>query len=137
VARVPVNYLLDTHTWVWWHMRPDRLSKTARQTIASASRAERLLLSVISVWEFCKLVQKGRLGIVGDPEAWVELALSMSGLRLAPLTPGLCFKSTTLPPPFHNDPADQIIAATAREENAVVLTADKQLLAYPHIRSTG
>lgn len=116
-------------------MRPDRLSPTARQTIASASRAERLLLSVISVWEFCKLVEKGRLGIAGDPEAWIEQALSMPGLRIAPLTPGVCFASTTLPPPFHNDPADQIIAATARKENATVLTADNLLLAYPHIRS--
>lgn len=118
-------------------MRPDRLSNTARQTIASACGKGQLLLSVISVWEFCKLVEKGRLGIAGDPAAWIEFALSMEGLRLVPLTPAICLKSTILPPPFHNDPADQIIAATAREENAMVLTADKQLLAYPHIRSTG
>jgi PIN domain nuclease of toxin-antitoxin system len=34
-------------------------------------------------------------------------------------------RSTTRPPPFHEDPADQIIVATAREENATVMTKDK------------
>jgi len=130
-----MNCLLDTHTWIWWNMRPEQLSTTARETIPPAAYENRLILSAISVWEFCKLIEKGRLGIHGDPEAWIEAALSMTGLRLVPLTPRICLKSTTLPKPFHNDPADQIIVATAREENAVVLTADRLLRAYPDVRS--
>jgi len=40
-----------------------------------------------------------------------------------------------LPRPFHNDPADQILVATAREENAVIVTKDERIHAYKHVRS--
>ena len=59
----------------------------------------------------------------------------MSKLRLVPLTPVLAYRSTVLRQPFHNDPADQIIVATAREENATILTKDERILAYEHVRS--
>jgi PIN domain nuclease of toxin-antitoxin system len=34
-----------------------------------------------------------------------------------------------------DDPADQIIVATAREENASILTKDERILTYKHVRS--
>jgi PIN domain nuclease of toxin-antitoxin system len=51
------------------------------------------------------------------------------------LSPILAYRSTILPQPFHNDPADQIISATAREENATILTKDERILAYKYVRS--
>ena len=44
-------------------------------------------------------------------------------------------RSTILTQPFHNDPADQIIVATAQEENGILLTKDRKLLDYAHVRS--
>ncbi len=58
-----MKFLLDTHTWIWWHMHPDRLSRKVKQLIGSPSRYSELLLSAISPWEFSKLLEKGRLGI--------------------------------------------------------------------------
>jgi len=135
---VPVNarkYLLDTHAWIWWHMQPDHLSGKARAIIGDASRYDELLLSAISPWEFCKLLEKERLGINCDAQDWIEAALDMPKLRLVPLSPKLAYQSTILPQPFHNDPADQIIVATAREENAILLTKDQRLLEYKRVRS--
>ncbi len=134
---MPANkkYLLDTHVWIWWHMNPDRLSSRVHQIIADPAQYEELLLSAISPWEFCKLLEKGRLGISCDPEVWIERALGMPRLRLVPLTPALAYRSTVLPPPFHQDPADQIIVATAREKNAVILTKDRMLLDYASVNS--
>ena len=74
----------------------------------------RLLLSAISLWEFAKLLEKRRLAISCDPEEWIREALEMPGLRLVPLSPSVAYRSTILPQPFHDDPADQIIVATAR-----------------------
>jgi len=51
----------------------------------------------------------------------------MPKLRLVPLSPVLSYRSTVLPKPFHNDPADQIIVATARAENATILTKDEKM----------
>jgi PIN domain nuclease of toxin-antitoxin system len=127
--------LLDTHAWVWWNMSPARLSRAARRAIDSPEQCPEILLSAISVWEFCKLVEKGRLGISCDPEEWIALALQMPRLRLVPLTPRIACRSTMLPQPFHHDPADQIIVATAREENAAIITKDILIRGYRHVRT--
>jgi len=103
--------------------------------IGNASRYDELLLSAISPWEFSKLLEKGRIGISCDPEGWINAALDLPKLILVHISPILAYRSTILPQPFHNDPADQIIVATAREENATVLTKDKNILEYKHVKS--
>lgn len=130
-----MKYVLDTHTWIWWQMHPKKLSSKVRTLLATPKRYEELLLSAISPWEFSKLIEKGRLGISCNPEEWISEALAMPKLRLVPLTPAIAYRSTSLPQPFHGDPGDQIIVATAREENATLLTKDKLIQGYSHVRT--
>ena len=130
-----MTYLLDTHAWIWWNMRPEKLSTRVRTLIAAPSRYDELLLAAISLWEFAKLLEKGRLAVSCDPEEWLDVALQMPKLRLVPLAPSIAYRSTILPQPFHGDPADQIIVATAREEDATVLTSDQRIRSYAHCRS--
>ena len=130
-----MKFVLDTHTWIWWHMNPNRLSTKVRTLLSTPGRYEALLLSAISPWEFSKLIEKGRIGISCNPEEWIAEALVMTKLRLVPLTPAIAYRSTSLPQPFHDDPGDQIIVATAREENATILTKDKLIQAYSHVRT--
>ena len=130
-----MKYVLDTHTWIWWNMHPKQLSPKVRSLLSTPKRYEELLLSAISPWEFSKLLEKGRIGISCNPEEWIAEALAMPKLRLVQLTPTIAYRSTSLPQPFHHDPADQIIAATAREENATVLTKDELLQDYSHVRT--
>jgi len=129
-----MKYLLDTHAWVWWNMRPQNLSRKVAKLIENEGEYEELLLSAISPWEFCKLLEKGKIGISCNPEKWIDGALKMPKLRLVQLTPMIAYRSTALPRPFHDDPADQIIVATAREEKATILTKDNRILDYPHVR---
>jgi PIN domain nuclease of toxin-antitoxin system len=130
-----MKYLLDTHTWIWWNMRPKNLSRKVLQLIENQDEYEELLLSAISPWEFSKLLEKGRIGISFNPEDWIETALDMPKLRLIHLTPRIAYRSTVLPKSFHDDPADQIIVSTAREENAMILTKDKRILDYQYVQS--
>lgn len=130
-----MKYLLDTHTWVWWHMRPKGLSRKVAGLISRPDGYEEILLSAISVWEFCKLLEKGRIGISCHPIEWIETAMAMPKLRLVPITPAIAYDSTALPQPFPTDPADQIITATARAENATILTKDGLLRRCQHVRT--
>lgn len=129
-----MRYLLDTHVWIWWNMNPQKLSGRVRTLISSPVQYDELLISAISLWEFAKLLEKCRLAISCDPEEWLHKALQIPKLRLVPLSPSVAYRSTILPQPFHDDPADQIIVATAREENAAILTADERIRSYPHCR---
>jgi len=130
-----MRFILDTHVWVWWNMHPEKLSSKVKAVLSSPKKYDEILLSAISPWEFSKLLEKDRIGISCNPEEWIAEALEMPKLRLVPLTPTIAYRSTSLPQPFNDDPADQIIVATAREENATVLTKDKAIRRYEHVRS--
>jgi PIN domain nuclease of toxin-antitoxin system len=130
-----MKYLLDTHTWIWWYMHPQKLSRKVANLIEDTNSYDELLLSAISPWEFCKLLEKGRIAISCNPEDWLHAAFDLPKLRLVNLSPVLAYRSTVLPPPFHDDPADQIIVATARQEDAVILTKDKNILKYKQVKS--
>ena len=130
-----MTYLLGTHTWIWWNMNPQKLSKKVKEIIGKSDLYDEMLLSAISPWEFSKLLEKKRIGISCNPEDWINVALDMPKLRIIPLSPILSYRSTVLPQPFHNDPADQIIVATARAENATLLTKDEKIHAYENVKS--
>lgn len=130
-----MKYLLDTHTWIWWHMNPSKLSKKVKKLVSKTDEYDELLLSAISPWEFSKLLEKKKIGISHNPEDWLKIALDMPKFRLVPLSPSIAYRSTVLPQPFHSDPGDQIIVATAREENATILTKDGRIQNYNHVKS--
>jgi len=116
-------------------MNPEKLSNKVKKLLHNIKKYDELLLSAISPWEFSKLIEKKRIGISCNPEEWIKIALDMPKLRIVPLDPILAYRSTVLPQPFHDDPADQIIVATAREENATILTKDQKIHQYEFVKS--
>ena len=62
-------------------------------------------------------------------------ALTRPGIHLIDLTPQIAIASTQLPSPFHRDPADQIIVATARTYDLEILTTDRKILKYEHVKT--
>ena len=131
--------LLDTHTLVWLMQGDERLGLAARAAIARSSASEAgVLIAAISVWEIGMLVAKGRLTLNRDVGEWVDSALALAGLRLAPLEPGIAISATRLPADIHGDPADRLIVATARHHGATVVTDDRLILDYAtagHVRA--
>jgi PIN domain nuclease of toxin-antitoxin system len=127
--------LLDTHAWVWWVTEDRRLSAVARRAIERSQAKDDLSLSLISVWEVAKKVEKAQLVLDRPVDQWIELALARPELHLVELTRPILVESCKLPPPFRGDPADQLIVATARDCDAVIITKDERIRAYAHVRS--
>lgn len=126
--------LLDTHIWVWWVDGSAQLTSAQQRHIQAHERSG-LGVSVISCWEVCKLVKVNRLVLRHPVADWIDQALAYPGIRLLYLTPRIAIESTQLPGPFHRDPADQIIVATARVRTCSLLTADGRILGYPHVKT--
>ena len=78
--------LLDTHAWLWWVTEDRRLSDKARAAIKRSQREEALWLSLISLWELAKRIEKDQLVLDRPLDQWLDLATSMPGLRLAERT---------------------------------------------------
>lgn len=130
-----MKYLLDTHTWNWCILSPHKLSSRVINLIEQKKDDDELLLSAVSLWEFSKLVEKKRITISCDGLQWIQKALQDLPLRLVPLNPEIAWHSTVLPGEFHKDPADQIIVATARLENATIITKDELIQNYQYVRT--
>jgi PIN domain nuclease of toxin-antitoxin system len=124
--------LLDTRIWVWWvNGSPDL--RPQQQEAISKHQSHGLAISAISCWEVAKLVEKSRLSLDREVLDWLTVALNYPAVRLLPLTPEIAVESTRLPGDFHQDPADQIMVATARVMQLALLTADEKLRAYAHV----
>jgi PIN domain nuclease of toxin-antitoxin system len=121
--------VLDTHTWIWWVHDPIQLTEAQIETITS-NETDLIGISAISCWEVAKLVEVKRLELPLPLEAWFRLALSYPGVQILALTPEVAIESTHLPLPFHRDPADQIIVATARLHRCPLVTSDEKILRY-------
>ena len=126
--------ILDTHVWVWWVHGDERATQTQTEII-EANEGDEIGVSAISCWEVAKLVERGRLDLLCPLEEWFDSALNYPGIRLIGLTPAIAIESSRLPGPFHRDPADQIIVATARVYDCPLVTSDTRILQYPHVET--
>lgn len=125
--------VLDTHIWIWWVNDSPRLTEQHKQWIQDY-QAEGLGISIISCWEVAKLVEKNRLALTMSVDLWLKQALAYPGVQLLNLTVPIVVQSTQLEG-FHNDPADQIIAATAKVYDCFLLTADTKILNYANVKT--
>lgn len=121
--------LLDTNVCIW--AVADLLPGPAQATLTDAFIAGRpTFVSPITALEVATLIRKRRLTTNLPPHRWFELILGLPGMALAPMPPEILIASQLLPGDIHKDPADRIIAATAREYGYTVMTRDRQLLDY-------
>jgi PIN domain nuclease of toxin-antitoxin system len=97
---------------------------------AAADRGVALRVSPITAWEVGMLQGKGRFRSSLTPQRWFEMLRTRPGITLCELTPEILLGSSSLPGKLHRDPADRIIAATAREFGYTVITRDRALLDY-------
>ena len=126
--------LLDTHIWIWWVNEDQQLPLKQKHLLQQHVQTG-LGVSIISCWEIAKLVEKGRMQFTISTKEWLDVALAYPGVRLLDLTPTIAIESTQLPGEFHQDPADQIIVATARVWQIPLMTLDSKILKYVHVKT--
>ena len=129
----PRALLLDTHAAIW--LAEGQLDEETVEIVIYAGLADGVYVSPISAWEVGLLARPkagGRpaLEFRPDPLGWFARLMAQPIIRPAPLTPSIAITASFLPSPFHNDPADRLLVATAREMNIALMTRDSGILAY-------
>jgi PIN domain nuclease of toxin-antitoxin system len=120
-----MRLLLDTHIWLWSLLEPGRLA--SRISKALQNPANELWLSPVSAWETVLLHEKGRIALQPDATSWISTSFAAVPLREAPLTHDIAMATGALTLP-HRDPADRLLAATAKVLDLTLVTADQNLL---------
>lgn len=126
-----MRYLLDSSVWLMSALREQALPPDIQEIVGAAT--EPLGLSIFSLWEVAKKNQQGKLPLPMDLSAWLKAAVPHH-LHVLPLTAEIIVESTRLPDFPVNDPADQLIVATARVHKLTLLTSDTKLKGYRHAR---
>jgi PIN domain nuclease of toxin-antitoxin system len=130
--------LLDTCAVIWL-VNGDAVTDECRAALRNArDTADPVYVSPITALEIGLLVARGRLSLLMSPQRWFDRVLHLSGTQLSDMPPDILINSSYLPGAPPRDPADRIIAATAREFGCVIVTRDRELLDYAeqgHVRS--
>jgi len=126
-----LKVVLDTCAIIWAVAEPDSLSGSARELLAGEETE--VFVSPISCAEVACAVERGRIALDRHWKLWFRHFLGLNGWQTVDLDLAVIEEAYSLPEPFHRDPADRFIVATARSLRCPVLTADKKILDYPHV----
>lgn len=124
--------VLDTHIFLWALIAPARLSRRAARAL---SKARRRVLADISLREVALLAAARRLEVDEPLADWLDEAIAELGAEVVGIDSRIAARSIRIASNFHDDPADQLIAATAIELDVPLLTADERLLHSPALRT--
>ena len=127
--------LLDTHVLAWLVADPRQLSPKAVSAIRRARRGEGIAIADISLWELALLFSRGRLRAPGTIEASVRWVVEGAGVCVKPVTSEIAAQATQFPDAFSHDPADRLIAATARAEGMTLVTRDERIRRSPLLKT--
>jgi PIN domain nuclease of toxin-antitoxin system len=124
-------FLLDTHVWIWTlELETGRIGRRTRGFIDRWAAQDGLRVSPVSVFEVSALHSAGRLRLSRPLEQWIRAALDPVGIRLAPLSLDAAVDAGAIGREVVPDPLDRLIAATARQMGATLVTRDSRLLEY-------
>jgi PIN domain nuclease of toxin-antitoxin system len=129
-----MRLLLDTHVWLWAATQPENLGRKTRAILVDP-KTDRLV-SAASVLEIARLNAGGQVVLSTPTAGWIDESSKILILDHLPITTDVAIEACLLPAPFHRDPADRLLVATARIHNLVLVTADERILRYHPVRST-
>lgn len=116
-------FLIDTHVLIWLDQKPDRLSDHILEVLRNPQHV--VYCSAASLWEIAIKQNVGKLAAPGPlPEM-----LERYGFEELPVTAHDAEVMRGLPL-HHRDPFDRMLIAQATRRNLVLVSGDRQMLAY-------
>lgn len=122
-----MNLLLDSHTFVWTHEEPQKLSQKVAAKIKNS--ANDLFLSVASVWELQIKIQIGKFKFKDTLENIIAAQQLVNGIQILPINLSHALYLENLPL-HHKDPFDRLLISQAIVENLTLVSADPKFSAY-------
>lgn len=129
----PAALLLDTHAAIW--LMEGGLESSTVELIGSAGAAGGVFVSPVSAWEIGLLTRPRadappKLALEPDPQSWFAALMAKPIIRTAHLTARIALEASNLPGSLHQDPADRLLIATARELALPLVTRDRKIIDY-------
>lgn len=121
-----MNYILDTHTLIWFMEGDVFLSINAKTAIEDERNIK--YVSIASLWEIAIKISLGKLLLKKPLEEFLD-NLSQTNINILPLKFSHFLRISKLEF-IHKDPFDRIIICQSLEENLSVIGKDQNFPAY-------
>jgi len=121
-----MNYLLDTHTLIWFLNGDKRISKTAQSLIENTNN--KIFVSIGSLWEIAIKVSLKKLEFDGTIPEIIDL-VEQNSFELVPISQAHIAELEGLPF-VHRDPFDRMLVVQAMVENLTIVTKDENIPLY-------
>jgi len=123
-----LNYLLDTHIFLWYINGDIRLIDKYKRIIED-NRNE-IFISVISFWEIIIKSKLGKIEIPSPVSSYLNEKRKLHQIDI------IDFESTSLPyleelQAIHKDPFDRLLICQAMHYELILITDDALILKYP------
>ncbi len=128
-----MDVLLDTCCLIWAASDPKQLTPKVADVLQAEETA--VGVSVISCAELACLADRQRIVLDRHWRQWFKEVIELNGWQVIDIDLQIVEEAYSLPGEYHRDPADRIIAATARIKHLTILTADQKILDYPHVET--
>ena len=121
-----MNFLIDTHAFLWYIQASSKLSPKAADILEDPSPS--LYFSIASLWEISIKMGLGKLTLDNSFHE-LEVLLSRLSIEILPIT--FADTETYLSLPLHHrDPFDRILIAQAMNRSLPIITVDSAFNAY-------
>ena len=122
--------IADTHVLLWELSDTASVPPVVSTALQDALVSSELAVSAATYWELGELLRKGRVELAGGLRTW-RSRLRDSGIHELPIDTEIALRAVELrDQAAPNDAADRFIIATALTRNAVLVTADQEILAW-------
>lgn len=125
-----MEYLLDTHTFLWFINGDAQLSKKAMEAIVDPDAIR--YISIASFWEIAIKVNLGKLSL-DMPYIDLRQQVTDNGFEILPITFSHTAELISLDL-HHRDPFDRIIIAQALSERLILISKDGNFEKYGQLK---
>lgn len=122
-----MNYLLDTHTFLWWCAADKQLSSTAITIISDAQN--HIFVSAVSGWEIAIKSRLGKLPLPDKPNAFMAAMLKLHAFEVLEISMRHAVAEYELDN-HHSDPFDRLLISQAKLEDLTLITNDSLIAKY-------
>jgi PIN domain nuclease of toxin-antitoxin system len=125
-----VDYLLDTHSFLWFLDGNSNLSSKAKKVIANPKNV--IYISIASLWEIGIKLSLGKLNLdfeLGD----LKNEIIKNNFEILPLDFEHIIELTKLENQ-HKDPFDRILICQSLTENLTIITKDEHFRSYKKVK---
>jgi len=117
-----MNYIIDTHVFLWSLFESNKLSKKTREIILDLDNS--IHLSIISFWEISIKYNLGKIQLKNVVPDDLPKFAEQSGFEILNIKPDEVSTFYKLPSTLHKDPFDRLVIWQAIQNKMTLISKD-------------